>query len=101
MIQRNCVECTSCGTAITTRFGVGHGTKQVHAFGCPKCLVPITCVMHLDHSKPGFGCASFDEPVNARWIDRSEEHTSELQSHSDLVCRLLLEKKNKSTDDHD
>src|SRR5438034_7686920 len=25
---------------------------------------------------------------------RSEEHTSELQSHSDLVCRLLLEKKN-------
>src|SRR5438034_8739556 len=25
--------------------------------------------------------------------NRSEEHTSELQSHSDLVCRLLLEKK--------
>src|SRR5437588_4859644 len=30
-------------------------------------------------------CASF--------VSRSEEHTSELQSHSDLVCRLLLEKK--------
>src|SRR5947207_6024904 len=29
--------------------------------------------------------------LGARW--RSEEHTSELQSHSDLVCRLLLEKK--------
>src|SRR5437588_2028173 len=28
-------------------------------------------------------------------VSRSEEHTSELQSHSDLVCRLLLEKKNK------
>src|SRR2546428_13263874 len=28
--------------------------------------------------------------------DRSEEHTSELQSRSDLVCRLLLEKKKKS-----
>src|SRR5438034_4257148 len=27
-------------------------------------------------------------------LGRSEEHTSELQSHSDLVCRLLLEKKN-------
>src|SRR5260221_2699931 len=26
-------------------------------------------------------------------VPRSEEHTSELQSHSDLVCRLLLEKK--------
>src|SRR5947207_3020238 len=29
----------------------------------------------------------------ARVRPRSEEHTSELQSHSDLVCRLLLEKK--------
>src|SRR5438034_4338783 len=28
-------------------------------------------------------------------VTRSEEHTSELQSHSDLVCRLLLEKKKK------
>src|SRR5437588_8921641 len=28
---------------------------------------------------------------------RSEEHTSELQSHSDLVCRLLLEKKNPTS----
>src|SRR5690242_20763638 len=31
---------------------------------------------------------------------RSEEHTSELQSHVNLVCRLLLEKKNKSTLQH-
>src|SRR5690242_21007529 len=29
---------------------------------------------------------------------RSEEHTSELQSHVNLVCRLLLEKKNNITD---
>src|SRR5699024_11804078 len=29
-------------------------------------------------------------------INRSEEHTSELQSRFDLVCRLLLEKKNKT-----
>src|SRR5947207_11938152 len=32
---------------------------------------------------------------------RSEEHTSELQSHSDLVCRLLLEKKKKKIICHD
>src|SRR5260221_5115052 len=32
---------------------------------------------------------------------RSEEHTSELQSHSDLVCRLLLEKKNCPLDPSD
>src|SRR5215211_9551323 len=42
-------------------------------------------------------------PPRHRWIGertfgwlRSEEHTSELQSHSDLVCRLLLEKKKKN-----
>src|SRR5260221_6546552 len=39
------------------------------------------------------------EPIEVRpvvLVGRSEEHTSELQSHSDLVCRLLLEKKKKS-----
>src|SRR5437588_3434577 len=35
----------------------------------------------------------------ALWC-RSEEHTSEFQSHSDLVCRLLLEKKKKKTKKH-
>src|SRR5215204_7516755 len=33
--------------------------------------------------------------LERRYVRRSEEHTSELQSHSDLVCRLLLEKKKK------
>src|SRR5690349_22758012 len=32
-------------------------------------------------------------------LNRSEEHTSELQSRRDLVCRLLLEKKKKTTVD--
>src|SRR5260221_5989907 len=35
-------------------------------------------------------------PHARRRHTRSEEHTSELQSHSDLVCRLLLEKKKKN-----
>src|SRR5437667_7456203 len=34
-------------------------------------------------------------PLLGRTMQRSEEHTSELQSHHDLVCRLLLEKKKK------
>src|SRR5438034_2313689 len=33
--------------------------------------------------------------LSSGFLFRSEEHTSELQSHSDLVCRLLLEKKKK------
>src|SRR5260221_7525930 len=38
-----------------------------------------------------------DLRLGADRAGRSEEHTSELQSHSDLVCRLLLEKKKKHT----
>src|SRR2546421_849830 len=38
--------------------------------------------------------AGFDFEI---FVPRSEEHTSELQSRSDLVCRLLLEKKKKTT----
>src|SRR5206468_10043010 len=36
------------------------------------------------------------ECLQVTLTERSEEHTSELQSRSDLVCRLLLEKKNTS-----
>src|SRR3712207_7061423 len=39
------------------------------------------------------------EPLDAR-LDRSEEHTSELQSRQYLVCRLLLEKKIPIIDNH-
>src|SRR5260221_10659891 len=40
--------------------------------------------------------ATFSDTFQAiNCLARSEEHTSELQSHSDLVCRLLLEKKKK------
>src|SRR5690349_23645764 len=37
-----------------------------------------------------------DAGLSAAHSSRSEEHTSELQSRRDLVCRLLLEKKNKN-----
>src|SRR2546428_4285353 len=43
-------------------------------------------------------CPRHLPPEPCRWTScrpRSEEHTSELQSRSDLVCRLLLEKKKK------
>src|SRR5690242_13516206 len=45
-----------------------------------------------------FDDVRFEDGYNASCfrIDRSEEHTSELQSHVNLVCRLLLEKKKKN-----
>src|SRR5215204_5470680 len=55
-------------------------------------------VLRLDHPG-GPGGALHYRPLRGggRPLDRSEEHTSELQSHSDLVCRLLLEKKKKQS----
>src|SRR2546428_5293869 len=42
------------------------------------------------------GTSSASSP-SVTYCSRSEEHTSELQSRSDLVCRLLLEKKHRGT----
>src|SRR5688572_31794137 len=42
------------------------------------------------------GCSSPARTPRASTCTRSEEHTSELQSQSNLVCRLLLEKKKKT-----
>src|SRR5206468_12231171 len=49
-----------------------------------------------DSHKPGYHHSVDPLPVvGGRVRSRSEEHTSELQSRSDLVCRLLLEKKSR------
>src|SRR2546430_10873283 len=67
-------------------------------------LFPYTT---LFRSVNGWNPGAFKKFEYARWKThcrrtnpfqgRSEEHTSELQSQSNLVCRLLLEKKKKST----
>src|SRR5438034_3746726 len=50
-------------------------------------------IFHWALLTPGY---TFSPAAQIPW-KRSEEHTSELQSHSDLVCRLLLEKKKGQT----
>src|SRR5438105_9367007 len=47
----------------------------------------------------GDEAAAVDQGQRALRAERSEEHTSELQSRVDLVCRLLLEKKKKKKKD--
>src|SRR5438034_3701644 len=59
-------------------------------------LFPYTTLFR-SHSREGVAGSFGTKPkVGIKWPQRSEEHTSELQSHSDLVCRLLLEKKKKA-----
>src|SRR5690349_23223276 len=69
---------------------------------------PSNITSHPRQSPPGPPlqplALALAETQSASSVRRSEEHTSELQSRRDLVCRLLLEKKkkkkNKNTDVH-
>src|SRR5436190_21995381 len=64
-------------------------TTEIYTLSLHDAL-PISCCRHARSRAPrGAAPRDFAPPT------RSEEHTSELQSHSDLVCRLLLEKKKK------
>src|SRR3989475_8076522 len=79
--------------------------KTVVVFSLPGAFTPTCSSVHVpryNELAPAFYangvdkivCVSVNDPfVMSEW--RSEEHTSELQSQSNLVCRLLLEKKKK------
>src|SRR5260221_8666300 len=72
-------------------------------------LFPYTTLFRFSHAyevaqacstnRYGKACTQFVHGKCILMVCRSEEHTSELQSHSDLVCRLLLEKKKKNMQD--
>src|SRR5690348_17519369 len=59
-------------------------------------LYPYTTLFRsqVEHRKRAVVAAGYDPSEIGERQDRSEEHTSELQSPVHLVCRLLLEKKN-------
>src|SRR5438874_11485570 len=59
-------------------------------------LFPYTTLFRSrDRRQPGAAPGRFAIERRLRAVGRSEEHTSELQSRRDLVCRLLLEKKKR------
>src|SRR5438132_3275293 len=63
--------------------------------GAPEFEVHVLGQKGQSDSLTDYQCAGEKQPAPYYFDQngRSEEHTSELQSHSDLVCRLLLEKK--------
>src|SRR2546430_5344901 len=63
-------------------------------------LFPYTTLFRSDARAVGKDIDEFLNPDGIFDRMRSEEHTSELQSQSNLVCRLLLEKKKKKTSDN-
>src|SRR5690625_6922421 len=68
-------------------------------------LVGILSALRWFAEAPGerFCCRSYraESSCGERWVYRSEEHTSELQSRGHLVCRLLLEKKKRQSSRRD
>src|SRR5207253_7759742 len=59
-------------------------------------LFPYTTLFRSDEQLPAGSGGRLVRRGQARPQERSEEHTSELQSRGHLVCRLLLEKKKKT-----
>src|SRR5438477_5883976 len=65
---------------------------------CGKTTRRMRCPGRSPNAIAASLCPQLTARMPARTI-RSEEHTSELQSHVNLVCRLLLEKKNKKNNE--
>src|SRR2546430_12412984 len=74
--------------------------NQIRIFRCPVILACGENV-RFRHQGNASRTATYLHSGVPQFRERSEEHTSELQSQSNLVCRLLLEKKKKKqTDRH-
>src|SRR5690625_6946255 len=72
--------CSECGSPIYSEAAARKG------------VVSVRCGT-LDSDPPSRPTEHIHTGSKAPWFERSEEHTSELQSRGHLVCRLLLEKK--------
>src|SRR5690625_6486964 len=89
--------CTSAGTPQLFEF-LNHSTSSRSAVASAALLIVLIWVFGVVYSPRLNALAG--SYISRLWLlclicSRSEEHTSELQSRGHLVCRLLLEKKNR------
>ena len=100
-------------TKIFQKFGVNNACERLLAwadihrkamFGITISFLSFVTILSLVMRPERKPMQVFNEEKSKVQINidstRSEEHTSELQSRSDLVCRLLLAKKKKKNDDY-
>ena len=77
--------------------GIANATKSLKVFSSKDKSIKIIRAGTTNITDGGMVTDGSEPPSKKmKKVARSEEHTSELQSHSDLVCRLLLEKKKKT-----
>src|SRR2546421_2632678 len=72
------------------------GTSEMHFVAALDRVEGMRCVLALFEGVATGAADGYARMTDSPAATRSEEHTSELQSRSDLVCRLLLEKKKTS-----
>src|SRR3712207_8583932 len=81
-------------TLFRSRLGLFELSWNVLCPGCGGVLDANTTLKTINSDEYSCAlCAAGYEPTLDEMVERSEEHTSELQSRQYLVCRLLLEKK--------
>src|SRR5256886_9902533 len=81
------------GRAATRRAHASHQADRQQPLRVLGQGGPLLQRHRTSRARWGPGGGPVDRPARSHWPDRSEEHTSELQSQSNLVCRLLLENK--------
>src|SRR2546426_7952303 len=100
MRLRSCVPICSTGSAFSLApylsfffFFNDTATTEIYTLSLHDALPIYTSPMAWARLAPALACALRGEHDKLLGVVRSEEHTSELQSPCNLVCRLLLEKK--------
>src|SRR5438094_3320799 len=99
--------CPPCAHAVFVSTAISHSSEESRLPGEPSCMARSHSSSNRTiwrrerrsalsrFSLPVARCISSVRERSRVCVQRSEEHTSELQSPYDLVCRLLLEKKKK------
>src|SRR5699024_12499930 len=93
MFANRAIELQAQGTYVLSNYNVGLNSRYPHVHVSNGVIDTLAALDSLAKKQLRENQAAGIRAVFTHDLARSEEHTSELQSRFDLVCRLLLEKK--------